>query len=177
MPTNADMQFGEIAVKHKLITRKQQDQALEVLKKLEKRLKSKRSKKKPRLVDVLVQREMLTGAEAKSVENARVYREIRLDDKLYARVALKSKFVTNEQIEKGLAAQKKSYLKGRPPKRLGEFMLDQEFLSETEHEAIMEAIEKLDANEYVARNGMDRGAAQVAARNALGRQPAWKGKV
>ena len=40
-----------------------------------------------------------------------------------------------------------------------------------------EVLSYLVDNEYVARNGMDRGAAQVAARNALGRQPAWKGKV
>lgn len=32
-------------------------------------------------------------------------------------------------------------------------------------------------NEYIARNGMDRTSALVAARNALIRQPAWKGRT
>ena len=30
---------------------------------------------------------------------------------------------------------------------------------------------------FVGRNGMERGAAETAARNALSRQPAWRGRA
>ncbi|MBL8604712.1 MAG: hypothetical protein JNK72_22490 [Myxococcales bacterium] len=38
-------------------------------------------------------------------------------------------------------------------------------------EAVLEA---LIVNDYMGRNGLDRGAAEIAARNALARQPAWR---
>jgi len=36
---------------------------------------------------------------------------------------------------------------------------------------------RLVEEEFVGRNGMKRDAAEVAARNALGRQPAWRGRA
>jgi hypothetical protein len=156
VPSDSDVEFGQIAVRHKLITRKQHDEAFKVLKKLEGSLKrkGKLKKKRPRLVDVLVQKDMISGSEAKSVENARKFRQIRLDDKLYARIALKSKFCSQDDIQDALDKQKKRYLGGKSPKRLAEFLLSKGTLSDEEDEAIQEAIAKLDAREYVAR---DRG--------------------
>ena len=54
---------------------------------------AEKSKKKARLVDVLVQKGMIDGKQAAGVEKARSYRALRLGDKLYARVAIKSKIV------------------------------------------------------------------------------------
>jgi len=158
VPTETDVEFGEIAVRNKIITRKQHDECMQLLKKLEKQLKreGKLKKKRPRLVDVLVQREFLTGSEARSVENARVYRQVRLDDKLYGRIALKSQFCSSDHIEAGLEKQKKLYLKGKKPLRLAKYLLDAEHITDEEDEAIQDAIEKLDAQEYVGR-GRKRG--------------------
>lgn len=152
---DADAQFGEIAVKNKLISKKQRDEALRALKKLKKRFRGK--KKKPRLVDVLVQKEYLSSSEARQVENARLYREARMNDKLYGRIALKSKFVKPKQVERGLKAQKESYLEGEGPSRLSEFLLDKNYLTEEQDEAIQEVMRKLNVQEYMAgRKGKGR---------------------
>ena len=124
MPSQTDIDFGQIAVQNKLITKKQLDEAIEALEKLEKQLKGKKGKPKPRLVDVLVQKKFLDGAQAMSVEKARNYRQRRIEDKLYARIALKSKFVKQKTIEKGLEAQKKNYMGGKDPVRLSEWLLE-----------------------------------------------------
>lgn len=42
------------------------------------------------------------------------------------------------------------------------------------YEAVLQQLVK---EEYVGRNGMDPQAAEVAARNALSRQPAWRGRA
>jgi len=69
VPSQTDIDFGQIAVQNKLITKKQLDEALEALEKIEKQLKGKKGKKKPRLVDVLVQRKInCFGAGESAVE-------------------------------------------------------------------------------------------------------------
>src|SRR5262249_11364174 len=149
VPSQTDIDFGQIAFQNKLITKKQLDEGLENLEKLEKSLKGKKGKK-PRLVDVLVQLEFLDGVQAASVEKARTYREQRIADKLYARIALKSKFVKQKQIEKGLEAQKKAYLAGKDIPKLSEWLIEEEHLTKDQDKAIQEVLEKLDAEKYVA---------------------------
>ncbi len=151
MPSDADHEFGEIALKHKLITKKQHSDALTSLKSLERKGKKsgKKRKKTPRLVDVLVQKEMLTGTEARTVQNAVDYRHRRREDKLYGRIALKSKFCKPKHVDKGLKVQKESYLDGEKPTGLADFLLEKNYLTEEEDEAIHEAMERLDAAEYM----------------------------
>ena len=151
MPSQQDKDFGQIAFQNKLITKKQLDEAIETLEKLEKSLKGKKQKKKPRLVDVLVQKGHLDGVQAASVEKARNYREARLADKLYGRIAIKSKFAKNKQVEKGLDAQKKAYLAGKPLVRLADWLKEEEHLTGEQDEAIQAVMEKLDAEKYVAK--------------------------
>jgi hypothetical protein len=159
MPTDADVQFGEIAVKNKLISKKQHDDAVESLKKLEADLKKKGQlgKRRPRLLDVLVQKKVISGAQAKSVENARLYRQARLDDKLYGRIALKSKFCKDKDLRKALERQQKDYLAGKKPERLSKYLLEDEVLTDEQHDAIQEVIAKLDAQEYFSRKKGAKG--------------------
>ena len=178
MPTEADIQFGELAIKHKLISRAQHDEALELLKKLEAQLKSQGllKKKRPRLVDVLVQKKMINGSQAKSVENARLYRQMRLDDKLYGRVAIKSKLAKPAQVEKALEAQKKAYLDKDEPPRVADYLMKKGWLTEDQHQAIRSAIQKLDAETYVGKDARKRKKGKPArtasgSGSGLGSQP------
>lgn len=148
---DADVRFGQIALSHDLITKKQHTQAWKVLKDLRGKAKGKRGKKGkvPRLVDVLVKKKHLTGRQAKSLENARVYQQARLEDKLYARIVLKSKFSKPKRVEKGLQAQRESYLDGDDLIRLSEYLLDKNYLTEEQDEAIQDVLTELDVEKFM----------------------------
>jgi hypothetical protein len=159
---DADVRFGQIALSHDLITKKQHAEAWKVLKDLRRKAKGKRGKKgkTPRLVDILVKKKHLTGRQAKSLENARLYQQARLEDKLYARIVLKSKFSKPKRVEKGLDAQRESYLEGDDLIRLSEFLLDKNYITEEQDEAIQEALGKLDVDKYMGGkkgSGSDSG--------------------
>lgn len=159
---DADVRFGEIALAHKLINKKQHDEAWKTLKELRRKQKGKKKSKGPRLVDVLVQRKLLSGRQARSVENARLYQQARLEDKLYARIVLKSKFSKTKQVEKGLSAQRKSYLEGEETVRLSAFLLEKNWLTEEQDEAIQSALGKLDVERYMGGKGkQDASSAEV----------------
>jgi len=148
---DADVRFGQIALSHDLITKKQHADAWKVLKDLRRKAKGKKGKKgkAPRLVDVLVKKKHLTGRQAKSLENARLYQQARLEDKLYARIVLKSKFSKPKRVEKGLEAQRESYLEGEDLIRLSEFLLEKNYITEEQDEAIQEVLGKLDVEKYM----------------------------
>jgi len=153
---DSDVQFGEIALQHELVTRKQHDEAWRLLRKLK---RGQGHATRARLVDVMVQKEFLTGTQARQVENARVFREVRRKDKLFGRIAIKSKFCKPEQVEKGLARQKSRYLGGKKPSPLAEFLLDKGWLSEEHHGAIEEALAKLSVGDYMAGGKRAEGSA------------------
>ena len=170
---DADVRFGQIALAHDLINKKQHDEAWKTLKELRRKQKGKgkakgKGKKQPqgpRLVDVLVQRKLLTGRQARSVENARLFQQARLEDKLYARIVLKSKFAKNKQVEKGLAAQRESYLEGEELVRLSAFLLEKNWLTEEQDDAIQGALRKLDVERYMggkSAKGKSGGASSEA---------------
>lgn len=148
---DADVRFGQIALSHDLITKKQHAEAWKVLKDLRRKAKGKKGKKAktPRLVDILVKKKHLTGRQAKSLENARLYQQARLEDKLYARIVLKSKFSKPKRVEKGLDAQRESYLEGDDLLRLSEWLLDKNYITEEQDEAIQEVLGKLDVEKYM----------------------------
>lgn len=158
---DADVRFGQIALSHDLITKKQHADAWKVLKDLKRKAKGKKGKKAkvPRLVDILVKKKHLTGRQAKSLENARLYQQARLEDKLYARIVLKSKFSKPKRVEKGLEAQRESYLEGEDLIRLSEFLLDKNYITEEQDQAIQEVLEKLDVEKYMGgkKGGSDSG--------------------
>jgi len=148
---DADVRFGQIALSHDLITKKQHADAWKVLKDLRRKAKGKKGKKAkaPRLVDILVKKKHLSGRQAKSLENARLYQQARLEDKLYARIVLKSKFSKAKRVEKGLEAQRESYLEGEDLIRLSEFLLEKNYITEEQDEAIQEVLGKLDVEKYM----------------------------
>lgn len=148
---DADVRFGQIALSHDLITKKQHADAWKVLKDLRRKAKGKKGKKAkaPRLVDILVKKKHLSGRQAKSLENARLYQQARLEDKLYARIVLKSKFSKAKRVEKGLEAQRESYLEGEELLRLSEFLLDKNYITEEQDEAIQEVLGKLDVEKFM----------------------------
>lgn len=162
---DTDVQFGEIALQHELVNRKQHDEAWRLLRKLR---RGKGRATRARLVDVMVQKEFLTGTQARQVENARLYRETRRTDKLYGRIAIKSQFCEPEHVEKGLSRQKSRYLKGKKPVPLSEFLVDKGWLSEEHDRAIREALAKLNVVEYMeGRQGSRSGSASGASGSAV----------
>jgi hypothetical protein len=151
--TQSDRDFGRIAIQNELITEEQLEGALEALERLLEKVegsgKGKKKVRKPRLVDVLVQKELLDGKQAASVEKARRYREVRLADKLYGRIALKSEFLKPRAIERALEAQKKAYVAGKDEVRLSAWLVAKEHLTEEQDRAVSDAMKELDRDEYL----------------------------
>ncbi len=156
-----DVHFGQIALKHKLLNKKQHDEAFRALQALRKKL-GKKAKRRPRLVDVLVQKKLLTGTQARQVENARLFRERRMQDKVYARIAIKSKFCESKQVDKCLAKQKAAYLEGEEPPALGALLLEKNWINEEQDEAIRAALDSLDVEQYITGRKGKKGKAAAA---------------
>src|SRR5688500_17968826 len=103
--------FADIAMKNRLLTRAQVD---ECLKTLEKSPGSART-----IGEVVEKKGFLSSRGVASIARAQNYREVRLDSKLYARIAVKNKFAKVVEVRQCLEAQKKAYLNGEPPPDFG----------------------------------------------------------
>jgi hypothetical protein len=148
-PTKADHQFGEIAVRNKLLTRKQVDECLKALEEGDIRAKT--------LAEAVEQKGLLSARAVASIARAQNYREVRLESKLYARIALKNRFATMEEVRRALEEQKKAYLKGEPPPDFGELLLPKSKMGKEHDRAVREALRKLDKEQYVGRRKKDAG--------------------
>lgn len=153
-PSKADLVFGEIAVKNRLLTKSQVDECLKALEKGERGAKS--------LAEVVEKRSLLSTRAVAGIGRAQNYRESRLESKLYARIAVKSKFAELKEVRQALAAQKKAYLNGEPPPDLGEMLVNQGAVTTDEDRAIREAIRKLDKESLIGTlaSGKASGAAE-----------------
>lgn len=142
-PTKADRQFGDIAIKNKLLTKKQVDECLAALEEGDIRARS--------LAEAVEQKGLLSARAIASIARAQNYREVRLESKLFGRIAIKSKFATLDQVRQCLEAQKKAYLEQEPPPEIGKLLVSKGFLSKEQEKAIRDALAKLDKEEHVAR--------------------------
>jgi len=139
--SKADQVFGEIALKNKLLTKAQIDECVKALEKQERGAKS--------LGEVVEKRGLLSSRAVASIARAQSYREVRLDAKLYARIAVKSKFAEVLEVRKALEAQKKAYLTGDAPPDVGELLVKQGAVTSDEDRAIRDAMAKLDKESLI----------------------------
>ncbi len=129
-----ELRFAQIAVKNRLITEKDAQSCIKLA------LKRQRQGHDPVLSEILIERKLLTARDVKSIVNAQTFKEQRLWDKLYGRIALKNQFVNLEQIDECLAIQKKRYLGGKDFPRIAELLLQKGYLTRSENRAIRSAL-------------------------------------
>jgi hypothetical protein len=142
-PTKSDRQFGEIAVRNKLLSKKQVEECLEALEEGDIRAKT--------LAEAVEQKGLLSPRAVASIARAQNYREVRLESKLYGRIVVKSKFAAVDDVKHGLEEQKKAYLRGEPPPELGEILVKKKQLAKAQDRAVRDALKKLDKEQHIAR--------------------------
>ncbi|GIW72696.1 MAG: hypothetical protein KatS3mg102_2238 [Planctomycetota bacterium] len=157
-PSRADEVFSEIALRHKLLTRQQINEALRLLRRGEKGVRS--------LGDAIEKKRFLSPGTVRAIRRAVEFREERLRGKLYGRIAIKNGFATLEQVQACLAEQKKLYQERKPVPPLGELMRKHGFVTEVQDHAIRAAMDKLDAEALVARREEARAAQPASAGTA-----------
>jgi len=142
--SKADQLFAEIALRNSLLTKKQIDECLKLV--------DRPGPKGPKgLAEAVERKGYLTAAQVASVSRAQNYREVRLESKLYGRIAIKNGLATSEDVASCLELQKRAYLEGEPPPDFGQLLEERGCCTAEENRAIREVLRKLDAETYVAR--------------------------
>ncbi|HVY60585.1 MAG TPA: hypothetical protein VHF22_02980, partial [Planctomycetota bacterium] len=149
-PTKSDHLFGEIALKNRLLTRLQLEECLAALEKAKGPAKT--------IAEIIEKKKLLSPRAIASIARAQNYREVRLESKLYGRIAVKNRFTDVGEVQQCLELQKKAYLKGEPPPDFGELLRSRGHVTAEEDRAIREAMRKLDKESLVGK-GKDEGGA------------------
>ncbi|MHC4392753.1 MAG: hypothetical protein ACYS22_15775, partial [Planctomycetota bacterium] len=139
-PARRDTIFAQIAVKNRLLSKDQVREAMGAV----------RRGDADSFEDQVIEQDLLSPTAIRRIKRAMDYRDLRLNSKLYARIALKSSLVSQDQIKECLAVQKKAYRKREQAPDLGSLLIQRGLTPEAD-QAIRDAMEALDRDEYIAK--------------------------
>ena len=123
--------IGKLAVKLKFICEEQLQEALLILN------ARKRAGQQLFLGEIMVLIEMLSQSQLDFLLSAQKIIETREWDRRFGLIALKNDFVTPEDLDRALKAQKKFFAKTESVKLIGDLMIELEIIEPRHREAIL----------------------------------------
>ena len=127
----------KIVAQHKLTTPEQIQDALERQQEYE-----EKGQKQP-LEGILYELGYLEEMQAKSITRSQIYYSVRKKDKLFGKIAVQSNLAEPEQVEECLNIQKERYNKEHRLARIARLLVEKEYLTALESDAILSAMATL----------------------------------
>jgi serine/threonine-protein kinase len=127
------MLFGKIALKNKLLTETQLEEALELQK------EARKIGLQENLGTVCIRLGYLTHQDIEKILEVQLKIELKDASKLYGKIAMENGLLNQKQLDEGMALQEEN--KFRTP--LGQYLLKLGYISMKDHQSVLEAIDRI----------------------------------
>ncbi|MBI5365426.1 MAG: anti-sigma factor antagonist [Planctomycetes bacterium] len=133
MPSQPDLLFGKLAVMNRMVVQEKVDECIRI-QEVNRQMGLELS-----LGEILIRKNYLTKEQVDTVARAQQYLEARKEDMRFGELAMRNGFVTKERIGEALAIQEATFKQNKPFPRIGQVLLDKNYITRQQISAILSA--------------------------------------